>query len=482
MGFIDQFVIANTAVFTFIYGLALFLMGIGILLQHKASSQTRLAKSLPFLAFYGLTHGLSEWGEVFMPLQERVMSGNAMTTLKVLHMGLVVLSFVCLLAFGAKLMAQTKGRYWWAATLPGVALLFWFSAGAGHFLTISDPVALDRWLFSAETWVRYLGACPGALISSYALLLQRKEFDEFGLSSMSPFLSITALTFAAYAVIGGLIVPPGDFFPAKFFNTDRFLTTVGLHIQLARVIYGIVISYLIIRVLGSFNLENQQRLERLKRQEAILLERERIGRDLHDGIIQSIYGAVLTLDNSCHLVDKDPKEAKAQIRYTMAGLHDVMRNIRNYILGLQPPDFEEKDFRKGLERFIQEFRANSLIGATLSYQEGAELGLPAGVFTHLYHVVKELLINVAKHARAGSARVSVTCQNGLFCLSVEDDGVGLNLQEVWQKQDQHEKRGLHNVATRVELVGGTMDISSSRDNGTRVEVRIPVGGERVETG
>jgi DNA-directed RNA polymerase subunit F len=100
------------------------------------------------------------------------------------------------------------------------------------------------------------------------------------------------------------------------------------------------------------------RLNTQQRRLAVLEERERIGMDLHDGVIQSIYAVGLTLEHARLLMNEDPKQATRRVEQAITDLNSTIRDIRAYILDLRPRQLNNEDLMQGLNRLVTEFRAN----------------------------------------------------------------------------------------------------------------------------
>ena len=133
---------------------------------------------------------------------------------------------------------------------------------------------------------------------------------------------------------------------------------------------------------------------------AVLEERERIGMDLHDGIIQSIYGVGLSLESALHSFEEDPQDAKARIQHSIESLNQAIRDLRAYILDLRPRQMGSEGLISGLNRLINEFRANTLATVQLSGSDQDLQELPPSHSMALFHICQEALANIAKHARA----------------------------------------------------------------------------------
>ncbi len=108
--------------------------------------------------------------------------------------------------------------------------------------------------------------------------------------------------------------------------------------------------------------ENAQ-LYRENQQIAVLRERERIGMDLHDGVIQSIYAIGLLLDDARHRIDTAPEQTRDVIGAAITGLNEVIVDIRNYIQHLRPQRFQGRNIKQGLEALAQELRTDTLLSS-----------------------------------------------------------------------------------------------------------------------
>src|SRR5215211_3301182 len=142
------------------------------------------------------------------------------------------------------------------------------------------------------------------------------------------------------------------------------------------------------------------RLHENARRLAVLEERERIGMDLHDGIIQSIYGVGLSLESTLHSFEDDPQDAKLRIQHSIESLNQAIRDLRGYILDLRPRQMGSEGLMSGLKRLITEFRANTLATVQLTGTDHELQELPQPRSMALFHISQEALANIAKHAKA----------------------------------------------------------------------------------
>lgn len=203
---------------------------------------------------------------------------------------------------------------------------------------------------------------------------------------------------------------------------------------------------------------------------AVLEERERIGMDLHDGIVQSIYGVGLMLEEARQSARQNPEQVEARLKKAIEDLNLIMRDIRNYILDLRPHQWHGEDLLEGLRRLISEFQQNTAIDITFhTPKNGALVGLPRAHALALFHICQEALANVAKHARASKARVDLWAAAERVLLEVRDNGQGFRIEDI-QRTVGH---GLANMVTRARQVGGDVEVSSAPGEGTTILAWVP---------
>ena len=214
-------------------------------------------------------------------------------------------------------------------------------------------------------------------------------------------------------------------------------------------------------------IENARLHEQVQRL-AIVDERERIGKDLHDGIIQNIYAVGLSLEDVPDLVRDDPDEVERRIERAIDSLHLTIRDIRNFIFGLRPELLSGTTLINGLMAVVEEFRYNSMIDVELHVGDVPEEP-DAAATGHMLGVVNEALSNVARHSGASRASVFVdTPESGGLELVIEDNGNGFDPKTIGSLGHQ----GLINIRSRMAAIGATIEILSD-PSGTRIQIHLP---------
>ncbi len=203
---------------------------------------------------------------------------------------------------------------------------------------------------------------------------------------------------------------------------------------------------------------------------AVLEERERIGMDLHDGIIQSIYAVGLTLEHARLLLGEEPGQTRKRINQSIEDLNSTIRDLRAFIMDMRPRQLYEENLMDGLQRLVNEFLANSPhVDAKLSGPSAGLDDLPDAHAIALFHICQEALANIAKHAQAKTVEVLVWTTSDRVLMEVHDDGRGFDPQKI-QFTLGH---GISNMQTRARNVGGDLEITTEPGQGTTIMVWSP---------
>lgn len=202
---------------------------------------------------------------------------------------------------------------------------------------------------------------------------------------------------------------------------------------------------------------------------SVIQERDRIGRDLHDGIIQSLYGVSLSLEDVPEMMATAPDEASERVDTAIDSLHASIRELRNFIYGLRPETFDGTDLPAGLEALGEQFRYNTLIDIDVDVDAGASGEISREQGAELLQLVRESLSNAARHARPRHVGVTLRREASGPTLVVADDGVGFDASSS-VPAGHH---GLANMQSRAEAIGATLRIDSAEGNGTRIIVVLP---------
>lgn len=217
-------------------------------------------------------------------------------------------------------------------------------------------------------------------------------------------------------------------------------------------------------------IENAQLYEQTQRL-AVLEERERFARDLHDGIIQSIYAVGLALDQAKLDIRPTNYAAREQIELSLKSLASVIKDIRNYIFDLRPEALKYQGLRARLEGLIKELRVNTLLPIRVEISHNIDAYLTDTQARHIFHIAHEALSNAARHARSSYISLKVIREGEIITVVVEDDGVGFTMLP--QVSPGH--HGLANMQSRASQLNSTFDIASASGEGTRLTLKLLAG-------
>jgi len=219
--------------------------------------------------------------------------------------------------------------------------------------------------------------------------------------------------------------------------------------------------------------EAKRALEESRRNEielAALRERERLAREMHDGLGHTLAALSVQLEAVQRLYRVDPERASAQVDALKALTRASMAELRSSLAGLRAPGLEDRSFEPALQALCAEFEQRSGVKAELAL-EGDISSMPAAVTEALWRVAQEALTNVEKHAQAQQVTLTLAAGSLQVTLSVCDDGVGIpaGLLPV------NGHYGLVGMRERVEGLGGELQVTQPPGGGTCVQARIPLG-------
>ena len=232
----------------FIYGLAFFILGFGIIVYPKKGSAFNLAKHIWLIAAFGILHGINEWLDMFIALGNPLL----LDLQKLMRLFTIVASFTALVMFGVKVIVGVKHKYRLFRFLPIILLLIWSAIFA---------FSSDRFLMG-DIMARYLLCVPGTFLTALGLHIHINELQKTRLKKVIHCLQFSVIAFLFYGVVAGIIVKKAGFFPANFLNYDLILDTLGFPVQVFRIICAVFLSGAILYVLSVFHWETQQVIRR----------------------------------------------------------------------------------------------------------------------------------------------------------------------------------------------------------------------------
>lgn len=203
---------------------------------------------------------------------------------------------------------------------------------------------------------------------------------------------------------------------------------------------------------------------------ALRSERDRIGMELHDGVIQAIYAVGMKLEILQGKLQPAP-EQRVQFQMIMEDLNQIIDDIRSYIRNLLTARDEHTTLKSHLENVITNFRDFSGVRVGVNIDENLPV-LSEYQRHNLLQILREGLANVAHHAGATTCNISIYKVEREVRLVIQDDGRGFNVEDIEAKMNGH--FGLHNISQRVKRMGGDFEINTLPGKGTKITVRVPI--------
>lgn len=200
-----------------------------------------------------------------------------------------------------------------------------------------------------------------------------------------------------------------------------------------------------------------------------LEEKIRLGHDLHDGIIQSLYAVGLTLESVRGLLRDDPAEADRRIEQCRAALNSSIREARGYITGLTPDNLRKTGFARALETLLSELGASRDASFEIEVDEEAAALLTPDQALEALQIAREAVSNALRHGRASVIVLRLHKGDREICLLVQDNGAGFAASD--RRDGGH---GLDNMHARAARIGATLRITSQPGEGARVVATVPL--------
>ncbi|PAW63101.1 MAG: hypothetical protein B9S34_14955 [Opitutia bacterium Tous-C1TDCM] len=200
-----------------------------------------------------------------------------------------------------------------------------------------------------------------------------------------------------------------------------------------------------------------------------LEEKIRLGRDLHDGIIQSLYAVGLTLETARVLVHTQPAEADRKLEQARAAINGSIRDVRAYITGLGPENLRRAGFAHAVEALLAELQAGRETRFDVKIDEHAAALLSAEQSQQTLQIAREAVSNALRHGGASLVTLRLHLGDSEVCLLVQDNGIGFVADA--RRPGGH---GLTNMHARAERLGAALRITSRPGEGARVIATVPL--------
>ncbi|MHB1404048.1 MAG: sensor histidine kinase [Desulfitobacteriaceae bacterium] len=456
----------NMPVVYFLYGLTFFTSGIVILVQYRQSSPFSFNKDIWLLSLFGIFHGLSEWGYLFIPLQQAYFEQKIIFLMYAVRSFFSAFSFIVLLSFGLRVLAITRIK------LLDEVISYGFFATWFGFSLVNLRFGDMQSLLLGDTVTHYFLGMTSIFITSLALFRQAK-YGHKHLAAPEILRSERALaiSFFFYAFFEGIIVSQQDFFPANLINSSWFFHITKLPVQIFRTLCGIFILYYTLKLMGAFQRATDNLFLQAKEEALRLAERERISRDLHDGVLQTLYAAELMIE-SCQYKLEPTSPVQAEMQKSIKTLDVAMHDLRSYIMGIKNEAIYQQPLALMLKNISDEFQNSYQITVNFNYLTDPNLQLTPNRQNHLYHIITELFNNVTKHAKAKHVAMHVKDRRHQLYITFTDDGIGLP-KECLEPAGCN-GLGLRHIHERMMILQGEISFDLPLQGGTLVVLAIPL--------
>jgi NarL family two-component system sensor histidine kinase LiaS len=221
---------------------------------------------------------------------------------------------------------------------------------------------------------------------------------------------------------------------------------------------------------------NNAQLAEKAKYSAVVEERQRLARDLHDAVSQQLFAISMTATAVGRTLDKDFEKARRQIHLIEEMASVAQSEMRALLLHLRPVHLEGKQLSEGLLELLQELQTK--VPIDISWEMDKNIQLPKGIEDHLFRIVQEALSNTLRHSKATTMEIKLQHPPDAIRLTIRDNGIGFEMDH--QKNASY---GLVSMRERVNEVGGSITIVTAPDKGTRIEIRVPLvrvdGGEEM---
>lgn len=215
-------------------------------------------------------------------------------------------------------------------------------------------------------------------------------------------------------------------------------------------------------------IENARLLEE-SRELSIVEERNRLARDLHDSVTQTLFSLNLTAEAAVQLVDRDPGKAKQQVEKVQELARDALSEMRSLVFELRPADLGADGLVPTLRKHLDIVRR--VYGTDVNLDVTGERRLDGPLELALFRIVQEALNNALKHSNAGRLGVEIAMDDGVIRAAVIDDGVGFEAKRL-NVRTKH--LGLTSMEERAHTLGGSLRIDSAPGQGTKVSAEVPL--------
>ena len=504
MNLISQWSQNNLDIVFFIYGLAFVIMGIAIWVQPKKESKFEIANILWLLSGFGLIHGTNEFLDMWAIIKGRSPA------LDIVRSFFLIVSYLFLFEFGRRLLRISGEKYLEKITK---LLGWWLTSIIGFAILIFGFISTDFWE-TGTIWARYLLGFPGGVLIGFGFVLYYKyKKHELESLKVKKYFFCASLFFLVYGILGGLVVPKGNFFPSNFLNTDSFLSLVRIPVQIFRAFCAIIVTWVIYRILGIFNLEIrielQNEITERKQAQAQLIQSAKMASVglLAVGVAHEINNPIFAISGEAEMLLKDEtkdietKDASKAILEQVKRIKGITERI---LLFSRQKEFKREplDVNKIIEKCIPLLSYQvKMEGIKIVNELASGLPRPLGDENQIQEVFLNIMLN-AVQAMEGEGRLTIRTYsekirengrrktdkfklgNGAVIIEFRNTGKGMDEQTLNKlfspfltTKEKGTGLGLFICYGIIERHGGIIEAQSKLREGSTFIVKLPIPKE-----
>ena len=205
-------------------------------------------------------------------------------------------------------------------------------------------------------------------------------------------------------------------------------------------------------------------------------ERFRVSREIHDGPAQDVANLMFQTSVCERMIDIDPFAAKENLQELRRQMRVCLTDIRQIIFDMRPMSLDDLGLVSAIKQLIMKMRERRILDATLQI-DGKEVSLPTHIETAIFRIVQEALNNVNRHSGERTAKVRMLFTKEALAILISDEGTGFDMELVEAELQNNEGNGhfgLLGMKERAGIIGAQLTVSSSKDRGTKVHLRLPL--------
>lgn len=458
----------STTIF-FFYGLVFLIAGSSAIFIRLANkTKYDIFNKFSFLGGFFIFKAIAQWEHLFFPLFFYQLKPD-LFIINLGHRLLSAISDLFLLAFAFEIFILLYRKLTY---LRGIFILISLSFFIYVFIYPADTFHSDiiKWSVTIENTAARFLLLPAGIIASIGVYIYSKERPLPKTALLS--IRVFALSLLFYVLHVGIFVFNIDHVSAKNIP-NMFYELSGFRIEYIEI--GLA-SMLFCSMFASWFFANKEyKKYNLEIHDGLLLssEHERIAHDLHDGVIQSLFGLSLKLNYINNQIEEDTTKNNTYVKENLTIAQEQLvasvNDIRDYIYNNIAEKYQYEDIAKGIESIIDEFKKIAPVVINLEYENKKEIILSKNTIINVYFVVKESIMNVIKHSGATEAKITFVLEPDNLFFSIKDNGRGLTGKNSGGV-------GLVSIGDRVKKLKGNFELKE--DQGLLLEVIIPLGGEK----